>query len=304
MRYIAALMTLAAVFAGCATTTPTGLSPVDITGAWTGSWEGYGIFDIKRHDAADAKFEQQGNRGTGRVWLEGILASESVPLTMRLAGAEGVPVFYEVNGNRVVVRDVRDERIMMAEFAVDGDRMVGRMLTTPQPARIVLERVKPRVAAPTPPPAPAPAPPPPAVVAAPPPPPAEPVRPAPAPARPAPQEFAPTNALKPVYFAFDRADLEPAQAAVMDDNVRWLQANPNVLVIIEGHCDERGTNAYNLALGERRARTARDYLLSRGIAADRVTVISYGEERPTCRDRNEACWTENRRASFVIKPKE
>jgi peptidoglycan-associated lipoprotein len=107
-----------------------------------------------------------------------------------------------------------------------------------------------------------------------------------------------------VYFAFDRSDLQPAQVAVMDDNVRWLQSNPNVIVIIEGHCDERGTNAYNLALGERRARTARDYFVSRGIAANRITVLSYGEERPTCRDHTEACWKENRRASFVIKPKD
>jgi len=173
------------------------------------------------------------------------------------------------------------------------------MLTTDQPARIVLERVKPRVAAPTPP----PAPPAPAVAVAAPPA-AEPVRPAPMPARPAPQEFSATDALKPVYFAFDRATIEPSEATVMDGNVRWLQANPNVLVIVEGHCDERGTNAYNLALGERRARAIRDHLLSHGIAATRITVISYGEERPTCRDHNEACWKENRRASFVIKPKE
>ena len=303
MRYIAVLVTLAAVFAGCATATPTGHTPVDITGAWTGSWEGYGVFDIKRNDNADANFEQNGKGGSGRLWLEGILASESVPLSMRLAGANGVPVFYEVNGNRVVLRDVRDERRMMAEFAVDGDRMVGRILTTAQPARIVLERVKPRVALPTPTPEPAPAPTQ-MVAAAPPPPPAEPVRPAPTPARPAPQEFSPTDGLKSVYFAFDRAELEPSQATVMDGNVQWLQANPALLVIVEGHCDERGTNAYNLALGERRARTVRDYFLSHGVAADRITVLSYGEERPTCRDKNEGCWKDNRRASFVIKPKE
>jgi peptidoglycan-associated lipoprotein len=299
MRYIAVLLTLAVVMTGCATATPTGLPPVDISGPWSGSWEGYGIFDIKRHDSAEAKFEQQGRTGTGRLWLEGILASESIPVTMRMAGADGVPVLFEVTGNRVVIRDVRDERLMMAEFAVNGDRMVGRMLTTDQPARIVLERVKPRVAAPTPP----PAPPAPAVAVAAPPA-AEPVRPAPMPARPAPQEFSATDALKPVYFAFDRATIEPSEATVMDGNVRWLQANPNVLVIVEGHCDERGTNAYNLALGERRARAIRDHLLSHGIAATRITVISYGEERPTCRDHNEACWKENRRASFVIKPKE
>jgi len=85
--------------------------------------------------------------------------------------------------------------------------------------------------------------------------------------------------------------------------VRWLQANADALVIVEGHCDERGTEAYNLALGERRARSVRDYLVTRGIAADRISTISYGEDRPVCREANEACWSQNRRAAFVVKPK-
>jgi peptidoglycan-associated lipoprotein len=87
----------------------------------------------------------------------------------------------------------------------------------------------------------------------------------------------------------------------MDAAVQWLQANPGVPVIIEGHCDERGTEAYNLTLGERRARTVRDYLLARGIGAARITLVSYGEERPSCLEQSEACWHENRRATFVIK---
>ena len=307
MRYFAVLLTLASIFAGCATAPPQGLSPVDISGAWSGSWEGYGVFKIPRHDSATAQFSQQGSTGHGQLWLDGVLASESVPLSMRLAGLRGVPVLFEVTGNRVVVSDPRDARLFSAEFAVSGDRMVGRMLTTDEPARIVLERVRERVATPAPPapvvPAPAvPVPPPPAVAAAPPAP-AQPVGPAPPAPRPAPQQFSAIDALKPVFFEFDRSDIQPAQLAVLEANVRWLQDNP-VLVIIEGHCDERGTAAYNLALGERRARAVRQHLIAHGIAADRINLVSYGEERPTCREPNETCWRENRRAAFVVKPKE
>jgi peptidoglycan-associated lipoprotein len=309
MRHIAGLVMLAAVVGGCATATPTGLTPVDISGTWSGSWEGYGILKMKRHDNAEARFTQQGTIGTGRLWLQGVLASESIPLTMRLAGATGVSVALHVTGNRVLIQDPRDERIFTAEFAVDGDRMVGRVLTTEQPARIVLERVRPHEAVATPPPAatalpaataPAAEP----VVAAAPPAEAEPVPAMPPAPRPAPQEFVPTDALKPVYFELAGASLEPSQTPAMDANVQWLQAHPDVLVIIEGHCDERGTVAYNLALGERRARTVRDYLLARGVAETRITLVSYGEDRPSCTERNEACWRESRRAALVIKARE
>jgi peptidoglycan-associated lipoprotein len=209
-----------------------------------------------------------------------------------------------VTGNRVLIRDPRDERIFAAEFAVNGDRMVGRMLTTAEPARIVLERMRPPEALVTPPAAAPPAAAEPPVVAAAPPAPAEPLPPPSPASRPAPQEFAPSEALKPVHFEFDRSTFDPSQIAVMDANVRWLQANPDALAIVEGHCDERGTEAHNLALGERRARAVRDYLLARGIAADRITLVSYGEERPSCTEHSEACWRENRRAAFVIKAKE
>jgi peptidoglycan-associated lipoprotein len=314
MRNIAGFVILAAVMAGCATATPTGLTPVDIAGTWSGSWEGYGIQKIKRHDNADGQFTQQGTTGAGRLWLEGILASESIPLSIRLAGASGVPVVLEVTGNRVLIRDPRDERVFAAEFAVHGDRMVGRLLTTPQPARIVLERVRPREAVASAPPVAAPLPdatPPPVVtapvalpIAAEAPGADEPVRATPMAERPSPQEFAPTDALKPVHFAFGGSHLEPSQTPAMDAAVQWLQANPGVPVIIEGHCDERGTEAYNLTLGERRARTVRDYLLARGIGGARLTLVSYGEERPSCVEHSEACWQENRRATFVVKPGE
>jgi peptidoglycan-associated lipoprotein len=310
MRYIAGLMMLAAVTAGCATSTPTGRTatmtgqpPVDITGAWSGSWEGYGVQKIKRHDVADARFTQQGAMGTGRVWMEGILASESVPLNMRLAGAAGVPVAIEVTGNRVLIRHPRDERLFAAEFAVHGDRMVGRVLTADQPGRIVLERVRPREVVATEPSAPT-APAAPIAVAAIPDGAAESVTETPPAPRPAPREFAPSEALKQIHFTFGGSDLETSETLLMDDNVQWLKANPDVLVIVEGHCDERGTAEYNLVLGERRARTVRDYLLAHGIAAERITLVSYGEERPSCTEENEACWRENRRAALVISAKE
>jgi peptidoglycan-associated lipoprotein len=191
--------------------------------------------------------------------------------------------------------------------------MVGRLRDTDLPGHIVLERVLPKAAAappapPAPPapvvatpaPAPPPAPEPPPVAAAPTP---EPTPPAPAPARPVPQEFTAIDALKPVYFDFDRANIRPSETDALDANAKWLQERSDVLVIIEGHCDERGTNAYNLALGERRARSVRDYLVSRGVAADRITTLSYGEERPACSEHNEECWRQNRRAAFMIKPK-
>jgi peptidoglycan-associated lipoprotein len=143
---------------------------------------------------------------------------------------------------------------------------------------------------------PAPAPPPVVAVPAPP-------APAPVEARPAPQDFSAADALKPVYFDFDRSDIRPSEKSVLDANAAWLQANGDVLLIVEGHCDERGTEAYNLALGERRARSARDYLVAQGVAANRITTISYGEERPVCREHNEDCWSQNRRAAFVVKPK-
>jgi len=112
----------------------------------------------------------------------------------------------------------------------------------------------------------------------------------------------PNDALKPIHFAFDKSDIRPGDAKILDASAKWLTANPNNLVLIEGHCDERGTNEYNLALGERRAKAAMNFLVSQGVAASRVTIISYGEERPLCRDASEKCWSENRRDMFLTKP--
>jgi peptidoglycan-associated lipoprotein len=122
-------------------------------------------------------------------------------------------------------------------------------------------------------------------------------------ARPSPKEFVSISDLKDVYFDFDKYDIRPPDAKVLDANATWLKSNPNHLVLIEGHCDERGTNEYNLALGERRAKSAMNYLVSQGVQASRITIISYGEERPTCTQKNEDCWAKNRRAHFLVKPR-
>lgn len=126
---------------------------------------------------------------------------------------------------------------------------------------------------------------------------------APSTARPAPQEFTAVPELADIFFDFDKYDIRPGDAKTLDANAAWLKSNPNHLVLIEGHCDERGTNEYNLALGERRAKSAMNYLVSQGVQANRITIISYGEERPQCTEHTEACWAKNRRAHFLVKPR-
>jgi len=117
---------------------------------------------------------------------------------------------------------------------------------------------------------------------------------------PRPSEFSESANLKDVFFDFDKYDVRSGDAKILDTNAAWLKSNNN-LVLIEGHCDERGTNEYNLALGERRAKSTMNYLVAQGVQASRITIISYGEERPTCTEKTEECWTKNRRAHFLVK---
>ncbi|MGZ9254117.1 MAG: peptidoglycan-associated lipoprotein Pal [Candidatus Binatia bacterium] len=109
-----------------------------------------------------------------------------------------------------------------------------------------------------------------------------------------------SSPLKDAFFDFDRYDLSADARAVLRANADWLKSNPSVRVEIEGHCDERGTSDYNLALGAKRAQAAREYLASLGIAVDRLTTTSYGEEIPVCQESTEGCWRQNRRARFVV----
>ena len=108
-----------------------------------------------------------------------------------------------------------------------------------------------------------------------------------------------SSPLKDVFFEFDRYDLAADARTVLRANADWLKGNPAVRVELEGHCDERGPNEYNLALGAKRAQAASEYLATLGVAAERLSTISYGEEIPVCKEANEACWKQNRRARFV-----
>jgi peptidoglycan-associated lipoprotein len=112
----------------------------------------------------------------------------------------------------------------------------------------------------------------------------------------------PSSPLGEIYFDFDRYDLRADARKTLGTHADWLKANPSAQVEIEGHCDERGSNEYNMALGSKRAQTTKEYLVSLGIAATRLLTISYGEELPVCREHAEECWQRNRRARFVIVP--
>jgi peptidoglycan-associated lipoprotein len=159
--------------------------------------------------------------------------------------------------------------------------VVAPVVPPPAPAQLAPE-TKPAEAAPAPPPpAPAPAP-----VAAP----------------PAPKEFAPVPEVKDIHFDFDKYDIRSGDAQILRSNAQWLKDHGDQLVLIEGHCDERGTNEYNMALGERRAKATMNFLVGQGIKADRITIISYGEERPICTEHRESCWSQNRRARTLVKP--
>ncbi|MDX1623713.1 MAG: peptidoglycan-associated lipoprotein Pal [Gemmatimonadota bacterium] len=104
---------------------------------------------------------------------------------------------------------------------------------------------------------------------------------------------------EPIYFAFDESELEPSAREKLQRKAEVLRTYPELRVRIEGHADERGTVEYNLALGERRAESARSYLIDLGIDGDRLTTVSYGEERPAVEGSNEAAWSRNRRDEFV-----
>ena len=106
--------------------------------------------------------------------------------------------------------------------------------------------------------------------------------------------------LQPIYFDFDKYNLRPGDREILNRNTKVLKKNPNVKIRIEGNCDERGSVEYNLALGERRARAAMEYLINLGIAPDRISIISYGKEKPKYPGHNEEAWAKNRRDDFVI----
>ena len=103
-----------------------------------------------------------------------------------------------------------------------------------------------------------------------------------------------------VFFDFDKYNVRPDQRGTVEALAAWLDTNPSVTLSIEGHCDERGTREYNLALGERRANSVRDYLVALGINPARLSTVSYGEEKPAVLGSNESAWAQNRRGVFVV----
>lgn len=109
--------------------------------------------------------------------------------------------------------------------------------------------------------------------------------------------------LTDAFFDFDQSDLREDARSTLSTDAQWLKKHATVQVLIEGHCDERGTAAYNLALGDRRANAAKEYLVSLGIDGSRLRTISYGKERPFCTESTESCWQKNRRAHLVITAK-
>ena len=114
------------------------------------------------------------------------------------------------------------------------------------------------------------------------------------------------NAEKPlgdVFFAYDSTDINEEGRASLQKNLAWLNRWKSTKIMIEGHADSRGTNEYNLALGESRADAVRDYLVTLGLTAERVTIVSKGEEQPFCREEGESCWQQNRRGHFIITAK-
>jgi peptidoglycan-associated lipoprotein len=106
---------------------------------------------------------------------------------------------------------------------------------------------------------------------------------------------------QPAFFDYDSYTLRDDARTALDRDAKLLRDNPSIAITVEGHCDERGTDEYNQALGERRAQAAREYLVAAGISASRLTVISYGKERPFATGQDEASWQQNRRAHFVVR---
>jgi peptidoglycan-associated lipoprotein len=109
--------------------------------------------------------------------------------------------------------------------------------------------------------------------------------------------------LDDIHFTYDSAELSGEARSALDANVQWLRRNPSVTILIEGHCDERGTVEYNLALGERRAMAAYNFMVSSGLPSERIKTISYGKEFPLDPGHDESAWARNRRAHFVITSK-
>jgi peptidoglycan-associated lipoprotein len=107
--------------------------------------------------------------------------------------------------------------------------------------------------------------------------------------------------LTDIHFGYNTYNIEPQDGSILKQNASWLQSNPRTRVQVEGHCDERGSEEYNIALGAKRAQAAKDYLETLGVEGSRISTISYGKELPLCTEHDESCWEQNRRDHFVVQ---
>lgn len=110
-----------------------------------------------------------------------------------------------------------------------------------------------------------------------------------------------SGGIEDVFFDYNKSAVRDDFRSILEKNASILKSDKSIKVVIEGHCDERGTNEYNIGLGEKRAQAVKSYLVNLGVDAGRISVVSYGEEKPFCGERNEDCWQQNRRAHFVVK---
>ena len=296
---------------------PAAVNGTDISGKWVGSWVGNGLFNAPRQENLILEIVQKGDAGYGRMILDNAVAAESVPWEVRQQGLGGIRVFAEVNGSKVKLVHERDDRLFTANLTVTGDQMVGEvkgrkvrlLLARQSPSNVPARAVPPQAAQLAPPPVVATQP-----VAAE----QSPVAMAPQPQaqepaekptadeqaqRPRNEEYVRVPELKSLYFDFDKSVLRSDAVDALSSNVTWLKENADTFVLIEGNADERGTAEYNLALGDRRAKSALDYLEANGIAKDRMSTVSYGKERPACTDATEECRAQNRRSDFRVKSK-
>jgi peptidoglycan-associated lipoprotein len=285
-------------------------SEVDLGGRWTGSWTGTGLFPTAlREDAITLDLVQRGDVGHGRLVVEGAIAAEAVPVEIRRAGQWGTRVYARIQDNTVTLRHHIDGRLFTADFEVseDGSRMLGFVRGSWPKVGMLLTREQPRTAPEAPavpqqaavaPPAPEPArdePAPPAIAMAPEPAPAEDT------ARPRQTEFMAVQELTAIHFDYDKATLRPDALDQLEGHIAWLKEHADTAVQIAGHCDERGTAEYNLALGDRRAKSVRDHLYAHGIEPDRISTVSHGKELPACAASTAQCHEMNRRAEFRVR---
>lgn len=296
-----------------------GPSGVDLAGRWTGNWTGPGLFhSTTREDAVTFDFVQQGDVGHGRLVIEGTIAAESVPEEIRRAGQWGTRVFARISRDTVTLRHHVDGRLFTADLKLseNADQMYGFVRGSRPHVGLVLTRAQPRKAPDAPavpqqaamttlPPAPEPAkiePAPQVIAMAPEPKPEEkPQAKEEDTARPRQDAFLAVQELTAIHFDYDKAELRLDALDTLQGHAEWLKAHADTALQIAGHCDERGTAEYNLALGDRRAKSVREHLATYGIAPDRVSTVSHGKELPACSADTPQCHEMNRRAEFRVR---